>query len=110
MKLFKDKCFLIAKPKIIGQLLELVSKDRNGEYCDWDLLKDAINSFVQLGLQSADIVKQGEDFVWRGDRNLDMYNQHIEKAIIEGAATEYAQKSMGWISSLNCPEYLNIVE
>jgi hypothetical protein len=57
MKYFKERCFLIAKPKIITELLEMVTKDRNGEYCDYNLLKDAINSFVQLGLQSCDIFK-----------------------------------------------------
>lgn len=110
MNFFKDKCFLIAKPKIIGQLLEQVTKDRNGEFCDWDLLKDAINSFVQLGLQSADIIKQGDDFVWRGDRNLDLYNQHIEKAIIDDAGQEYGFKAQQWMSSLNCPEYLDTID
>ena len=63
---------------------------RNNEYCNWDLLRDAINSFVQLGLQSANIIKQEDDYIWQGDRNLDLYNQHIEKAIIQGAQDEYA--------------------
>lgn len=110
MEYFRDRCFMIAKPRIISELLEQVTKDRNGEYCDWDLLKDAINSFVQLGLQSADIYKSDDDYLWRGDRNLDLYNQHIEKAIIDGARNEYGGKSANWISNMNCPEYLETVE
>ena len=110
MEHFRERCFMIAKPRIVAELQEQVTKDRNGEYCDWDLLKNAINSFVELGLQTADIIKMGDGYIWRGDRNLDLYNQHIEAALIKGAQTEYAQKSLTWISSLNCPEYLQIAD
>lgn len=98
------------KPKIVSELLEQITKDRNGESCSWDLLKAAVNSFVELGLAQPSIIKVGDEYRWAGDRNLDLYNVHIADAVVKGAEKEYQQKSMGWISSLNCPEYLQIVE
>jgi hypothetical protein len=37
---------------------------------DWGLLKRCIAVFVQMGFNNADIVKDEDDYVWRGDRNL----------------------------------------
>ena len=34
-----------------------------------DLLKRAIYTFVEMGLMAADIVKQDDEWVWKGDKN-----------------------------------------
>jgi hypothetical protein len=55
--------------------LNLISKDRDGEYVDWDLLKNSIQIFVQMGFINADIIKQDDDYVWKGDKNLTIYEK-----------------------------------
>ena len=54
-------------------LLNQITKDRDGEQVDWDLLKNCIKAFVQMGFINADIVKQDDDYVWKGDKNLSIY-------------------------------------
>jgi len=80
--LFRDKCFMSVKEGLCTALIDQITKDRNGEYVDWDLLKNAIMSFVQLGFINADILKQDDDYVWRGDKNLVIYDTHFEKNFI----------------------------
>jgi hypothetical protein len=92
MKYFKDRCFPIIKPKIITETLEMLTQDRNGEYCDFNLLKYAINSFEQLGLQSCEIVKQDDEYIWRrikNDGSLDLFSEHIEPALINSIEDEF---------------------
>ncbi len=56
--------------------------DRNGEFVDLGLLKITILSFVQLGFKNVDQQKQDNDYVWKGDKTLDIYNEHFEKFFI----------------------------
>ena len=51
-------------------MIDQISKDRKGEMVDWSELKKCIGVFVQMGYNNVDIVKEGEDYVWRGDRNI----------------------------------------
>jgi hypothetical protein len=51
-------------------------------------------------------VKEDDDYVWTGDKNLAIYEAHFEKAMISRSKIEYQQKSTGWMMSFNCPEYL----
>ena len=48
-----------------------MSKDRNSEMVDLDLIKRSIYTFVEMGFITADIVKQDDEFVWKGDKNND---------------------------------------
>lgn len=54
---FKDKCFSSLPEKLTAALLNQITKDRDGEYVDWDLLKKAIQTYVQMGFINADIIK-----------------------------------------------------
>ena len=42
---------------------------------DLDLVKRAIYCFVEMGLVVADIVKQDDEFVWKGDKNNQIYSE-----------------------------------
>ncbi len=108
--LYREKCFMVIKDHISHALIELIQKDRNGEVADWDLLKQAILVLVQLGFINADENKQDNDYIWRGDRNLKYYDTYFEKAFILKSKEEYKGKAAGWMASLNCPEYLKVVE
>lgn len=54
-----------------------MSRDRNNEMVDLDLLKRAIYNFVEMGFISADIVKQDDEYIWKGDKNND--TQYVPK-------------------------------
>ena len=54
-------------------MISLIMKDRNGEKVDWDIIKNAVSSFTQVGMVAANIVRQDEDYVWKGSKNLEVY-------------------------------------
>jgi hypothetical protein len=39
---------------------------------DLDLIKRAIYTFVEMGFITADIVKQDDEYIWKGDRNNEL--------------------------------------
>ena len=43
---FKEKCFTDQVTNLRLAILNQITKDRDGEYVDWDLLKNAIQIFV----------------------------------------------------------------
>lgn len=107
---FRDQCFNDVHEQLRAGLLEQIKKDRNGEAADWDLLKRAIGVYVQLGFLNAEIVKQDDDHVWKGDKNVDIYEKHFEKPLLTSSEHEYSNKAAGWMSNCNCPEYLREVD
>ena len=107
---FRDQCFDDVKDKLRNGLIEQITKDRNGEYADWDLLKRAIGVYVQLGFINAEIIKQDDDYVWKGDKNLHIYEMHFEKPLLAHSEKEYLNKATGWMSNCNCPEYLREID
>ncbi len=107
---YKDKCFMDLQHRLCSAIVELITKDREGEYVDWDLLKNSITAFVHLGFINADILKQDDDYVWRGDKNLQVYETNFEREFIERSRNEYSVKSAGWMQQFNCPEYLRAIE
>ena len=80
---FKDKCFGGKTVDLLrAGLLSYITKDRNGEQVDWDLLKHCIQAFVQMGFINAEIIKIDDDYVWKGDRNLMTYEKEFEVHLI----------------------------
>ena len=58
-------------------ILNQMTKDRNNEMVDLDLVKRSIFNFVEVGFITADIVKIDDEFVWKGDKNNDPH--YIQK-------------------------------
>ena len=73
LSFFKEECFIPLQEPLKNAILQQITKDRDGEMVDWDLLKNSIQSFVQMGLVNADIIKQDDDYVWKGDKNFSIY-------------------------------------
>ncbi len=73
LQFFKEKCFGEMQEPLRNALLNQITKDRDGQQVDWDLLKNCIQAFVQMGFINADIIKQDDDYVWKGDKNLTIY-------------------------------------
>jgi len=53
-------------------ILNQITKDRNNEYVDLDLIKRSINTFVEMGYTSAVIVKSDNEFIWKGEKHNDI--------------------------------------
>jgi hypothetical protein len=63
--------------------LNQITKDRNNEYVDLDLIKRSINSFVEMGYTSAVIVKSDNEFIWKGEKHNDIiYVKNFEIFLI----------------------------
>lgn len=85
---FKDNCFTKLIDHLRTALLNLISKDRDGQHVDWTLLKNCIAVFVHMGLNNADIVKVEDDSqVWKGDKNLQVYETEFEKQLLQRVCT-----------------------
>lgn len=41
---------------------------------------------------------------------MTIYEKNFEAPFIQDSKNYYIKKSLGWLSSLNCPEYLNEAE
>jgi hypothetical protein len=51
---------------------------------DLGLIKSSIYTFVEMGFIQGDIVKQDDEFVWKGDKNNEKnYNTHFVKHLNE---------------------------
>ena len=71
LQLFRDNCFNVVHEKVRGAILNQITKDRNNEMVDIDLIKKSIDTFVDMGIISADIVKHNDEFMWNGNKNND---------------------------------------
>lgn len=87
LHLFRDKCFNLIYERIRKAILNQMTRDRNNEQVDLDLVKRAIYTFVEMGFISADIVKQDDEFVWKGDKNNDViYVQKFQVELIRNVS------------------------
>lgn len=101
-------------PKIEGTLRELllqdISKDRNGEMVNREILKKVIQCYVDMGLVNARAMNQNQNFIWQGDKKLDIYEQRFEQPFLTYSRKEFEDKANLWINTLNCHEYLQEVD
>ena len=83
LHLFRDQCFNTVIDRLRTAILNQITKDRNNEIVDLDLVKRAIYTFVEMGFISADIVKQDDDFIWKGDNNNETtYGQKFQAQLL----------------------------
>lgn len=75
LQLFREHCFDKVHERLKVAILNQMSRDRNNEMVDLELVKRAIYTFVEMGFLTADIVKQDDDYVWKGDKNNDAHYQ-----------------------------------
>ena len=79
---FKEHCFTRLAENLRRAILEQISKDRDGELVNLEALKGCILIFVQMGFNNANIEKEEDEYVWRGDKNLHIYESDFEKFLI----------------------------
>jgi cullin 1 len=81
------------KGKATEILLELITKDRNGEEVDRGLLKECIQIYVEMGL----------------DANNGYVND-FQKPFLASTALYYSREATEWLAHDSCPEYLRKAE
>lgn len=53
-----------------------------------------------MGFINADIIKQDDDYVWKGDKNLSIYESQFEKQLIQRVnlfRKAYQTIEQGWV-------------
>ncbi|KAI8908568.1 Cullin, partial [Gorgonomyces haynaldii] len=93
---WRDHLFIPIHDKVINAALKLVSKQRNGEAIDTNLIKKAVESFVSLGLDESDSKRQ----------TLDLYKTYFEAPFIAATESFYKSASESFISANTIPDYL----
>lgn len=109
--MFQDKIFASKKGAITQAILTQIKRDRNGDAINKEVVKKCIQVFVDMGLIKPKPMKTREGiFVWQGDRNLSVYDDHFEAEFLTSTQKESQQSAMLWNSNRNCPEYLGEVK
>ena len=110
LKKFNEMLYPEVKKTLKEKLLEQISKDRNREAINREVIKKVIQCYVDMGLAGAKTIKVEAGFIWQGDRKLDTYEAEFEQNFLTYSREEFEKKSNYWVSTLNCPEYLNEVD
>eukprot|EP00823_Brevimastigomonas_motovehiculus_P006923 TRINITY_DN5949_c0_g1_i1.p1 TRINITY_DN5949_c0_g1~~TRINITY_DN5949_c0_g1_i1.p1 ORF type:complete len:757 (+),score=176.94 TRINITY_DN5949_c0_g1_i1:117-2387(+) len=90
---FHDVIYEQSKAKMTTEILSLIQQDRDGEEVDTDLLREAINIYVEMGM--------GTDKVYQRDFN---------DPFIAATASYYFREVTNWAASDSCPDFLRKAE
>lgn len=86
--------------KVMGAVLKLVEKQRNGDTIEHGQIKQVVDSFVSLGLDEADPSKS----------TLDVYRFHFEKPFINATKEFYQAESKQFVAENSVVEYMKKAE
>ena len=110
LNIFREKIVDIYHQKIKVAVIEQITKERDGQLIDRDRVKNAVLTFIQVGLNDVKISKVGttgdQRLVYEGVSDYGFYNKYFETDFLEDSKLHYQSKTSGWISSLSCPEYV----
>ncbi|KAL9649739.1 hypothetical protein ABK040_009554 [Willaertia magna] len=93
LKAYQQKVYEIVKKDMAQALLDKIHKERDGDLIDRSLMKDGINLFIEMGLNS-----------------IRAYEEDFEKKLLLESESYYQIISAKWISEDSCPEYLKKAE
>lgn len=83
---------------LLGALLRMIEKGRNGDVIETTLLKEVIGSFVSMG--------QGEASSTPDKVNLDIYNNKFQEPFINATATYYQHESVNFLATQSVVDYM----
>lgn len=89
MKCYQSMVYESIKTDMSKALLNKVHAERQGELIDRNVMKDGIQLFIEMGLNT-----------------LTAYEKDFEAPLIAESATFYKAESARWITEDSCPEYL----
>lgn len=77
------------KEHIKEAILEQITRDRNGEQIQKEIVKKSIQVFVDIGLVLPKPMRTRDGlFLWQGDRNLYVYDEDFEAFFLERTQRE----------------------
>lgn len=89
-----------------SNIIKEIEKDRNGEIVKESSIKTAIQQFIYMGYNlqtNIYILKNAmNDFEWRGEKNLKVYEEHFETKLCEHTRKYYAEKAKYWLLNMGC--------
>jgi len=95
--LFKDNIFQRFHEATRNRVLECIRRERENEEQDRDLLREAIDVFVNIGSKLA-------------KTDLALYREHFQQHLINETKEWYKGMSRRWLDSSSCPDYLRKAE
>ena len=89
LQIFKDEVYNEMKEHIKEAILEQITRDRNGEQIQKEIVKKSIQVFVDIGLVIPKTMRTRDGlFLWQGDRNLYVYDEDFEAFFLERTQRE----------------------
>ncbi|CAO3589467.1 unnamed protein product [Absidia cylindrospora] len=85
---------------LISAVLKLIERQRNGESIETGLIKNVVESFVALGLDSKDTTRS----------NFSVYREFFETPFIDATEVYYKTESEKFISENSVPDYMKKAE
>jgi hypothetical protein len=96
--------------KLVQALLEGINRDRDGEQTEIDTMRQIIGTFKDMGLKKPVTQMEGGLLQWVGEKNLQCYREDFEAKFLDWTDKYYVSKSANGVNTLNCPEYLRLIE
>eukprot|EP01012_Entosiphon_sulcatum_P037927 TRINITY_DN4889_c0_g1_i1.p1 TRINITY_DN4889_c0_g1~~TRINITY_DN4889_c0_g1_i1.p1 ORF type:complete len:769 (-),score=186.60 TRINITY_DN4889_c0_g1_i1:539-2845(-) len=93
LKCFNSVVYEEVKLKLFESLLENIQEERNGQDIDRRICSEAINLFVEMGMES-----------------LTVYEKDFETPFLERTAAFYRRESARWIAEDSATEYMRKAE
>ncbi|KAI1381903.1 Cullin-domain-containing protein [Hypoxylon crocopeplum] len=97
---WRTEFFTPVNEKVMGAVLMLVEKQRNGETIEHGQIKQVVDSFVSLGLDEHDATKS----------TLDTYRYHFEKPFLAATEEFYKAESKQFVAENTVVEYMKKAE
>ncbi|RKU47628.1 hypothetical protein DL546_008476 [Coniochaeta pulveracea] len=86
--------------KVMGAVLKLVERQRQGETIEYSQIKSVVESFVSLGLDDQDSTKT----------TLEVYRYYFEKPFLEATKKFYTDESKQFVAENSVVEYMKKAE
>jgi len=96
-KLYHDNVFEKFAPEARQHILRAIDKERSSEEQDRHLLQEAVNVFVEMGVNY-------------NSQKLKLYKKDLETYVIDNAGEYYKRQSRIWMDDDSCPTYLEKAE
>eukprot|EP01137_Pigoraptor_chileana_P032706 Opistho-2@22517 len=101
---WRDELFNSMKSKLTNALLDQIDRERNGEAVNISLLREVINSYVNLGLQDVDPATGHQQ------SPLVVYKSSFEVPFIQMTKQFYARESASFLQNHSITEFMTKVE
>lgn len=97
---WKEDFFVKVHDKVMGAVLKLVEKQRNGETIEQSQIKSIVDSFVSLGLDETDPTKS----------TLEIYRFYFQKPFLAATRVYYEDESRQFVAENSVVEYMKKAE